>query len=122
MRVENGYGWEAVGYHLERDTQRVVKSDLPAVFRHVGAKEYKRLSPLVIRTFLMDYRRAKNFLKPYMKEYSSLQMARRYLKNKGLFMSLSLFFGKGRRKRDTLSDVDTSPVDYLTAPFTDREC
>lgn len=111
--TEDSYTWEHMAYRINRETQRIEKGVCPVVFRNVSAKEYKQISPLVVKTFLDDYRRAKIFLKPYMKKYSNLQWAKWYIENKGFYPSLSLLWGRIRYMTGGWKKADSALIDYL---------
>lgn len=91
--TEDSYNWDYLPYKIDRDAKRVKKCDCPSIFRNIDQSEYKKLIPTSIKTFLEDYKRAKIFLKPYMADYSALQWAKWYVKNKGIGPSLALLWG-----------------------------
>ncbi len=111
--TQDSYTWDFMPYQINREKKCVEKSECPAVFRNVTAKEYKRISPLVVKTFLDDYRRAKIFLKPYMEKYSKVQWAKWYIKNKGFFASLSLLNDRARYEIGNWKKADIDLINYL---------
>jgi len=89
---ENDYSFEYMPYKIDRVSGKVIKGERPAVFRNINAKEYRKLALPAINEFLKDYSKAKIFLKPYMKDYSSFQWMMWYIKNKGFWTLLGRFY------------------------------
>jgi len=112
--TDDSYSWEHMPYSLDRENVRIVKDECPYVFRNVSKKEYKQISPLAVKVFLDDYRRAKVFLKPYMANYSKLKWAKWYVENKGLRASLSLAFGRFRYAFGRWKKADGKLAQYIS--------
>ncbi len=111
--TEDRVSWDSMPYRIDRELHRVVPSERPAIFRNITAREFKRLSPLAIKSFLEKYGRAKIFLKPHMADYSKLQWVRWYIKEKGIKMSASLLLGSIRYRFGKWKKCDKEIIDYL---------
>ncbi len=62
--TENGFSWEPMGIKILRGEERIVKWDLPRIFKDVGEKEYNLLSPLSAKAHIAATKRQMAFLKP----------------------------------------------------------
>ena len=88
--TDDNFEHSCMGYRINREKQCIEKANCPTIFRSITAKEYKRLIPLAMKCFLDEYKEAKIFLRPYMKEYSKFQWAKWYWENKGFGVWFSL--------------------------------
>lgn len=52
--TEKNFEFDAIGIKIERDDGKIVKSDLPAIFKNINADEYQKLIPLAIRAFIAE--------------------------------------------------------------------
>ena len=62
--TEETMDFEALGIQIVRGLERIEKSPLPAIFTHVSAEEYERLSPLSVAAFVHEERKKMIFLQP----------------------------------------------------------
>ena len=61
---ENDFSFEPFGIRIDRETERIVANDLPAIFTDVKEEEYKKLIPLSSKMFIENTKRQLRFLKP----------------------------------------------------------
>ena len=59
-----GFDFTAYGIETERENERIVRSDLPAIFEDVRESEYELLSPLSAKAFVEATKRQQIFLYP----------------------------------------------------------
>ncbi len=94
--TETEYTVEQLPILIDRETQRVVPCECPAVFRHIGAKEYRRVYPLMVSAFTKKSRRADVFLEEEHKNYTEWQWFKSSRDFQGLWPALWLVFGRVR--------------------------
>lgn len=58
------FQFEPIGIKIDRDTDRIIKWDIPDVFDNVPEEEYKKLLPLAARAFIENTKRQLRYLKP----------------------------------------------------------
>ena len=61
---ENGFSFEPFGIRILRGEERIVKGDIPRIFRNVPAEEYEKLAPLAAKMFVAATKRQQIFLNP----------------------------------------------------------
>ena len=61
---EGSFDFEPFGIRIDRENERVVKGDLPAIFTDVQKDEYEKLAPLAAKMFIENTKRQLRFLKP----------------------------------------------------------
>ena len=61
---EESFDFEPFGIRIDRENERVVKGDLPAIFTDVQKDEYEKLAPLAAKMFIENTKRQLRFLKP----------------------------------------------------------
>ena len=61
---ENDFSFEPFGIRIDRETERIVANELPAIFTDVKEEEYKKLIPLSSKMFIENTKRQLRFLKP----------------------------------------------------------
>ena len=57
-------GFEAIGTKIDRTSERIVSGELPDIFTNINEEEYKLLSPLSAKAFLLSDMRKMVFLEP----------------------------------------------------------
>lgn len=62
--TENGFSYEPMGLEIKRDTEHIVKADLPAIFYDVQQEDYKLLSPLSAKMHIAATKRQMTYLNP----------------------------------------------------------
>lgn len=62
--TEDDYSFEAIGSHVERGPQRIVKCPLPKIFTEVPKDEYEMLYPLAAQRFVECTKRQFKYLFP----------------------------------------------------------
>lgn len=62
--TENSFTFEPFGIKIDRETERIIKGEIPAVFEDVQAEEYDKLIPLASKMFVENTKRQLRFLKP----------------------------------------------------------
>ena len=107
------YNWEYMPYQIDREKACVKVGACPVVFRNLSAKEYRRISPLAVKSFLVNNRRAKSSLSPKISSYSSIQWAKWYVKKKGCLASLSLWNGCIRYRLGGWKKGEKSLIEYI---------
>ena len=60
---ENDFSFEPFGIRIDRETERIVANELPAIFTDVKEEEYKKLIPLSSKMFIENTKRQLRFLK-----------------------------------------------------------
>lgn len=60
----DGFSFEPFGIRIDREKERVVKGDIPLIFRDVCKEEYEKLEPLAAKMFIENTKRQLRFLKP----------------------------------------------------------
>ncbi len=63
--------------------------------------------------FLKDYKVAKIFLRPKIADYTRLQWAKWYIKNKGLLPSISLWLENRKYKKRKWKKANLNLVNYI---------
>lgn len=58
------YDWEAIGIKVDRDRERIFRSNLPKIFENVQEEEYALLSPLAAKMMISAYKRQLIYLNP----------------------------------------------------------
>ena len=61
---EESFDFEPFGIRIDRENERVVKGDLPAIFTDVQKDDYEKLAPLAAKMFIENTKRQLRFLKP----------------------------------------------------------
>jgi len=61
---ENDYDFEAFGIKIDRETERVVAGEIPAIFTDVKEEEYEKLKYLAAKMFIENTKRQLKYLKP----------------------------------------------------------
>ena len=61
---EESFSFEPFGIRIDRENERVVKGDLPAIFTDVQKNDYEKLAPLAAKMFIENTKRQLRFLKP----------------------------------------------------------
>ncbi len=61
---EESFDFEPFGIRIDRENERVVKGDLPAIFTDVLKDDYEKLAPLAAKMFIENTKRQLRFLKP----------------------------------------------------------
>ena len=61
---EESFSFEPFGIRIDRENERVVKGDLPAIFTDVQKEDYEKLAPLAAKMFIVNTKRQLRFLKP----------------------------------------------------------
>lgn len=61
---EESFDFEPFGIRIDRENERVVKGDLPAIFTDVQKEDYEKLAPLAAKMFIENTKRQLRFLKP----------------------------------------------------------
>ncbi len=62
--TESDWSFKAQGIRIDREKERVVPSELPAIFTEVPAEEYELLAPLAAKMLKAAYQRQQLFLYP----------------------------------------------------------
>ena len=62
--TEDSFTYEPMGLEIKRDTERIVKADLPAIFYDVQEDDYKLLSPLSAKMHIAATKRQMAYLNP----------------------------------------------------------
>lgn len=62
--TENSFTFESFGIKIDRETEHIIKHELPKIFRDVKEEDYRLLSPLAARMFIENTKRQQIFLKP----------------------------------------------------------
>lgn len=61
---ENEFSFEPYPIRIDRENERIVKGELPLIFRDVNEEEYNKLIPLASKMFIQNTKRQLLFLKP----------------------------------------------------------
>ena len=61
---EESFDFEPFGIRIDRENERVVKGDLPAIFTDVQKDDYEKLVPLAAKMFIENTKKQLRFLKP----------------------------------------------------------
>ena len=61
---EESFDFEPFGIRIDRENERVVKGDLPAIFTDVKKEDYEKLAPLAAKMFIENTKKQLRFLKP----------------------------------------------------------
>lgn len=61
---EESFDFEPFGIKIDRENERVVKGDLPAIFTDVQKDDYEKLAPLAAKMFIENTKKQLRFLKP----------------------------------------------------------
>ena len=62
--TKDNYTWEAFGLRIDRETEHIVKEELPRIFENVEEEEYKLLAPLAAKMLVAAYKRQQIYFKP----------------------------------------------------------
>jgi len=62
--TENEFGFEHFSIKIDRNDERIIKGDTPAIFTDVQALEYEKLKYLAARMFIENTKRQLKYLKP----------------------------------------------------------
>ncbi len=62
--TENDFKWEPMGLEIVRGEEKIVKSELPAIFTDVQEEEFKLLSPLSAKMHINATKRQMTYLNP----------------------------------------------------------
>ena len=62
--TEEKLDFEPFGIEIDRKNEKIVKSDLPAIFTDVSAEEYEKLKALSAKMFIENTKRQLRYLKP----------------------------------------------------------
>lgn len=62
--TENEFTFEPYGIYIDRETDHVVKGDVPKIFVDVQEEEYIKLAPLAAKMFIENTKRQLRYLKP----------------------------------------------------------
>ncbi|MBE6756712.1 MAG: CapA family protein [Ruminococcaceae bacterium] len=62
--TENDFTWEPMGLEIVRGEEKIVKSDLPAIFTDVQEEEFRLLSPLSAKMHINATKRQMTYLNP----------------------------------------------------------
>ena len=70
---KESFSWEYIATQVDRQNQRVEKTQAPTIFREITSKSYRILWPLAARVFLTNFQRAKRFAIPKTREFNRIQ-------------------------------------------------
>ena len=62
--TEDGFSYEPMGVHIVRGEERVIKDELPKIFRDVGEEDYRLLAPLGAKLLVEATKKQMAFLYP----------------------------------------------------------
>ena len=62
--TEDDFSFEPFGIKIDRESERVVKGEIPAIFTDVQKDEYEKLAPLAAKMFIENTKKQLRFLKP----------------------------------------------------------
>ena len=62
--TEDSFDFEPFGIRIDRETESIVKGEIPSIFTDVNEKEYEKLIPLASKMFIENTKRQLRFLKP----------------------------------------------------------
>ena len=110
---EDRFERDSKAFLIDRQINRIVPADTLIIFREFGKKDYKKLAPLAVCRFLERNKEAKLYLNPKMKDFSALQWAKWYIKNKGFTASVLLLCAKLRYSERKLRNTDAALLKYL---------
>ena len=115
LQIKQGsVSWAHMPYRIDRKTQRILPLEVtPVVFSPITPRLYRRVAPFAVDCFLKKYKRAKIFLKPYFRAYSSMDWAKWYIKEKGFWNSLSLLTYRVVLSFGTWKKVNPELIQYL---------
>ena len=61
---EESFDFEPFGIRIDRENERVVKGEIPAIFTDVQKDDYEKLAPLAAKMFIENTKKQLRFLKP----------------------------------------------------------
>ena len=61
---EESFSFEPFGIKIDRECERILEGDIPAIFTDVNEEEYEKLIPLSSKMFIENTKRQLRFLKP----------------------------------------------------------
>ena len=62
--TEEAYGFKPYGIRIDRESERIISSELPLIFEDVNEEEYKRLIPLAAKMFIVNTKKQLKYLYP----------------------------------------------------------
>lgn len=62
--TEDEFSFEPFGIKIDRENERVVKGEIPAIFTDVQKDDYEKLAPLAAKMFIENTKKQLRFLKP----------------------------------------------------------
>ena len=62
--TKDSFVWEPYGILIDRESERVIRGDIPGIFTDVNEEEYRRLIPLAAKMFIANTRRQLKYLYP----------------------------------------------------------
>ena len=119
---DDSFNFESMGIKIDRNNERIIKCDLPAIYTNITEKDYKLLSPLSSKMFLKEEIKRMKFLEPERFNNASKEDIYKYFNSediegydKGSHMDLSLVLKNAIKVKDKdylLSDKK-DVVDYI---------
>ena len=88
---EDNYAFEAMPIHIDRETQTIVKGEMPLHFKHVSAAQYRLLWPRACQDYKVNYRKALLFLKPEYKDKPRHFWFNRLMKRHGVALAVRFY-------------------------------
>lgn len=62
--TEDEFSFEPFGLRIDRETEHIVRGELPLIFEDVQEEEYKKLCPLAAKMFIENTKRQWRYMKP----------------------------------------------------------
>ena len=62
--TENDFSFEPLGIEIVRGVERIVKGDIPKIFRDIQEEDYNKLAPLAAKMFIAATKRQQIYLNP----------------------------------------------------------
>ena len=62
--TEQKIGFDAIAIHIDRTTERIDMTEVPAIFTNIPADEYELLAPLSAKAFIAEDMRVMRYLEP----------------------------------------------------------
>ena len=110
---ETAVTWEHLGTKVDRENNRIISGDPPAIFTGISAAEYRRLSPLGTVDYIRTDRIASICLKPEKENYGFFRWLKNDIAFFGFSRTMELLWGRAVAKLGLWKKSDPKLIRYL---------
>lgn len=110
---ETAVTWEYLGTKVDRQNNRIISSDPPAIFTGISAVEYRRLWPLGAVDYIRTDRIASICLKPEKEHYGFFRWVKNDIAFFGFSRTMELMWGRAVAKLGLWKKSDPELIRYL---------